>query len=350
MSILKFVKDFYEIFTSAKSFKDNDIFGSYWANRCGLHVLRLCMGHWMTQFRWWLLSWRLDKDLRDRFHKDGYLIIEDFLPEELFNKLEAEMRVYERGMRECHQGNTVTQRVLFDFEDEYNVPALLSLKNMEKLNNLFRYCGAANHSPVLYKEKVNNGVLDTDQPDPQKNLHSDTFHPTVKAWIYLDDVTEENGPYNYVRGSNRLTWERVKWEYNKSLDAKNSKDAYTQKGSFRANENDLKELGLPEPQAITAKKNTLVIANTYGFHKRGEAQDGTTRLSLYAQDRANPFPAFFTCDYVWTRDLRVWALKRRDYLNEREALAKGTQPMWRRSNLSAKKQDVLKAEKPKKAA
>src|SRR3546814_16690873 len=53
--------------------------------------------------------------------------------------------------------------------------------------------------------------------DPQTALHSDTFHPTMKAWFFLHDVADDEGPFQYVPGSHRLTPERIAWEKRKSL-------------------------------------------------------------------------------------------------------------------------------------
>ena len=36
--------------------------------------------------------------------------------------------------------------------------------------------------------------------DPQTDLHTDTFHPTVKAWLFLTDVAPETMPFVYVPG------------------------------------------------------------------------------------------------------------------------------------------------------
>ena len=55
-------------------------------------------------------------------------------------------------------------------------------------------------------------------PDPQLELHADTFHPSLKAWLFLTDVTDDQGPLTYVAGSHRLTPERLAWEQARSID------------------------------------------------------------------------------------------------------------------------------------
>ena len=40
---------------------------------------------------------------------------------------------------------------------------------------------------------------------------------------------------------------------------------------------------------IVCQKNSLIVFNTMGFHKRGSAPDGTIRDSLMAIFRMDPF-------------------------------------------------------------
>src|SRR3546814_11353522 len=59
--------------------------------------------------------------------------------------------------------------------------------------------------------------------DSQTALHSDTYHPTMKAWFFLHDVANDEGPFQYVPGSHRLTPQRIAWEKRKSLDRKSTR-------------------------------------------------------------------------------------------------------------------------------
>ena len=51
----------------------------------------------------------------------------------------------------------------------------------------------------------------------------------------------------------------------------------------------LAEIGLPTPRAISVPANTLVVADTFGFHARGASAVPTTRVEIWATGRRNPF-------------------------------------------------------------
>ena len=69
-------------------------------------------------------------------------------------------------------------------------------------------------------------------------------------------------------------------------------------------------MGLPAPAPVLVKANTLVLADTQGFHCRGEALDGRERSAIYVFMRTNPFnpvPGFRS--RAWRR-LELWLFKR----------------------------------------
>jgi len=141
---------------------------------------------------------------------------------------------------------------------------------------------------LYYLENVKNHFC-KGKLDPQKTLHTDTFHPTMKCWFFLEDVNDEMSPFNYVPCSQQLTWKRIKWEYRMSIGAKNIANGHYSKGSPRLTKEDLSALALPPVKAFTVKKNTLVIANTFGVHRRGNSIKKSTRLAIWGDSRTNPF-------------------------------------------------------------
>ena len=126
--------------------------------------------------------------------------------------------------------------------------------------------------------------------DPQSETHVDTFFSAIKFWLFLNDVPEENGPFCYSVGSCQNTKEKLLWEYRQSIDAHKSNNMGHREGSFRIDNDSLVNgLGFPEPKKLVVKKNSLVLQNNRGFHKRHNAQPGKIRVGLYGNLRASPF-------------------------------------------------------------
>ena len=137
---------------------------------------------------------------------------------------------------------------------------------------------------------INVIIADTPKKenDPQTDLHSDTFHATAKAWLFLHDVGLDDGAFNYVPKSHILTPERLQWEYEQSLTARSDSRAHHSLGSFRVTHSELERFGYVV-KTFSVKANTLVIADTRGFHSRTLSNKHTTRVSLDAYLRRNPF-------------------------------------------------------------
>jgi len=127
------------------------------------------------------------------------------------------------------------------------------------------------------------------EADPQTVLHADTFHATAKAWLFLDDVGEDDGPFAYVPGSHRVTPQRLTWEREQSVSAARSPDRMHSEGSLRATGSDLGAMGLPPPVRMAVPANTLIVADTSGFHRRSSSPRTTRRVELYATLRRTPF-------------------------------------------------------------
>ncbi len=294
----------FEFLTTGKSFKDNPLLGQYWLNWLGLHVFRYVMAHAITQLRWWQLRWMLTPAERASFHRDGFLQINNFLQPDLFTAVAAQAQAGADTVRQLTQQDTLTQRFLIDEAIMAQRPALDQLFKHKRLDRLLKYCGARNKKSLYYAQVIKNGVRSAAE-DPQKNLHSDTFHPTLKAWLFLADVTPDDGPLTYIPGSHRLTLARLKFEYQRSLSVLTHPDGYSEKGSMRLKAADAMQLQLqlPAPIAFCVPANTLVLANTHGFHARGQALPGRCRPEIWMYSRHNPFNPCAGLDFRWVSKL-----------------------------------------------
>ncbi len=281
--LLSALLDFGALFTASKSFRNNAAIGSRTANRLGLHVVRVVVAHAVMGLRMRLFGLAVPAADRRVFFADGILIKPDFLPPEHFRRIRDEVFAYDGRIREFVEGEARTRRAIFDDADRAQAPATLALETYKPLARLMAMAdGGA--PPTWSVECIVHGAN-----DPQTVLHSDTFHPSAKCWLYLDDVGPEAGPFVYATGSHRLTWRRLVWEYRRSLIARDLHDGHSEDGSFRADAADLAALGLGAATPRPVRANTLVVANTYGFHQRTPAPAGARRRAIYAFARSNPF-------------------------------------------------------------
>ncbi len=277
-----------ELFTSAKSFRDNPLLGSPRLNRLGLHRWRLRAAHHLTQRRRARLARLVSEPDRQAFERDGFVVVHDLLPAAVFEDLRSRLLSHRAAAREMLQGDTITRRIAVDGAMLRDLPELRALIDEPHWAGLTRYVAGYGRAPWLYVQTILNRVANGD-PDPQTTLHADTFHPTMKAWFFLTDVADDEGAFSYVPGSHRLSAARLAWEGERSLTARDHADRLSSRGSFRIDEGELTGLGLPAPVRLAVPANTLVVADTFGFHARGPSVRASIRIELWAYDRRNPF-------------------------------------------------------------
>lgn len=217
----------------------------------------------------------------------GVVTIPDFLPQDLFEQLEKECHSaleHETLSRVREDGPNLYTNIMGSQLSADAYPTLAATFKNEKIERLFK---AAERRDVKLEKIVNllsclvQGE-DNGKQDPETKLHEDTFHNTHKAWLYITDVELPHAPFVYVKDSHKhsLTG-RIKKSYEYSL----KKDSIH---SRRISKEELEELNLKET-VFTAKKNTFVIANTLGFHRRLRGEAGNKRVALAFSARFNPF-------------------------------------------------------------
>src|SRR6266571_399784 len=277
-----------QVFTQEKFFARNPVIGNRWLNEHGLHTARVAMACRLAEARRRRLARLISAEDRRRFDTDGFIVKRNFLPPDVFADLVAQVRAFRAPAREITEGDTITRHIALDPAALDRVPAARRLLDLPQYRNLLRYAGSSAAAPMVYIQTVLAGAING-APDPQRDLHTDTFHPTVKAWLFLTDVTPEAMPFVYVPGSHRLTPQRLEWERRMSIRA-SERAGQPETQLVRAiSRDELSEVGLPQPELISAPANTLVVADTFGFHARGASAEPTTRVEIWAFGRRNPF-------------------------------------------------------------
>ena len=264
----------------------------------------------MAAFRRRRLAMRVAPESRSQFDRDGFVMVPDFLPAEAFEALRTAALTAGPDCRSQQQGDTVTSRIPVGPALRKRFPQLDRLLDSPRWKGLMAYVASTRSEPLYYFQAIAGGTAEG-PPDPQLELHSDTFHPSLKAWLFLTNVADDGRPLTYVAGSHRLSPKRIAWERRKSITIKDEGDRLSQRGSLRVAPHELAELGLPQPTRFAVPANTLVLVDTCGFHARADSDRPTIRLELWAYCRRTPFLPLTGLDLL---SLRPIAMRRAHWL------------------------------------
>ena len=320
------------LLTGAKSFADNPILGAKRLNAAGLHVLRLKLAHALARSRRARLARLLPADWKEQFDRDGYVVVPDFLPPDLFQAISDEISDPGFDCRSHQQGDTITTRIPLGPRLLDRLPGLAALLGSPRWKGLMAYVASTRSAPLYYIQAISGGVVDG-PPDPQLQLHSDTFQPSLKAWLFLTDVPEDGRPLTYVAGSHRLSEARVAWEKRKSIEVMETGDRLSQRGSLRVTPDELTELGLPQPTHFSVPANTLVAIDTCGFHARASSDRPTLRVEIWAYCRRSPFLPWTGLDPLSWKPIAIrraeWIQKIVDWADRRGWMKQHWRPAGR---------------------
>lgn len=240
------------------------------------------------------------KNYLKSFLEKGVIVIENFLDNEDYQELKKEyynsMSKIKPKSAKATFGNTKKKDLSKLNHEIYN-----TFLNNKFLNEILKYC-CYNKNLNLnnYKKKEKNSgrifarIEDLEHISPsidvQKTWHVDTFHPTCKFWLYMDDHTKkEKGPFEYIEGSHINTIKKLKYENKQVINILNNKiNDESTSGSLRYYSHKIIEsLGYKTEQFKQAlyNENTLIIANTRAIHRRGHGEVGEKRYCIHGSIR-----------------------------------------------------------------
>jgi len=290
-----------------KSPRKNPLLGVQSWNERGFHRERVRIAAQLAERRRARLAGALSQEDRAAFDKNGYFLTENFLPDAEFQALKEAAFGNRFDAREMRQGETVTRMTPIPPTLQKRFPEIARAVNHPRALAQIRYASSRGGQPLCFFQTV---IAEPGKgpEDPQTSLHQDTFHATAKAWLFLHDVGEDEGPFCYVPGSHIANKMRLEWEYQCSLTAARDPRSHHASGSFRIRPHELSALGLPEPVRLAVPANTLVVADTFGFHGRTPSKKPTTRVELHWHIRRNPFLPWNGGDIKSFPGIRGWEL------------------------------------------
>jgi hypothetical protein len=276
-----------QLFSGEKAFHANPVLGSRSLNRRGLHVWRGRLAAALAASRRRRLERLVAPEDCGAFARDGFVVKPDLLPPEQFERLLREVETFRGRAAEVREGDAVTRRVPLTPSNLKRLPACRALLRTPAFRGLTRYVSSFDVDPIVSIQTIFTKAA-PGREDPQTAWHADSFHPTMKAWLFLQDVAEEDGPFCYAPGSHLRTARREALDKRRSLEASDPA-ARRKGGAFRFTSRELERLKTAAPLRLAVKANTLVVADTYGVHARGASAGPTARLEIWASTRRNPF-------------------------------------------------------------
>ena len=191
-----------------------------------------------------------------RLHRDGVAVIENYWPAERCAEARAELDRLIRDQPHSVRffSNNSDRRV---FGAETAGPQIQRfhddplLKSIGEIEGGFSIYNLATLGARIDATEANRGSGD--------GWHRDAFGYQFKAILYLNDVTEDNGPFEYIARSHKL------WRV--TLDSALGRfPAPPESRIDRDRINRLIERGMLAPRRVTGPAGTVVLANTAGVH------------------------------------------------------------------------------------
>ena len=163
----------------------------------------------------------------------------------------------------------------YDFSKKDSKKISLILRNSIDKNFNYHLSALAGYKCELKDMSYGLGVVYGENSNSE--MHQDTYGSTVKGFIYLQDVHDNDSPFQYLEGSYLDRAFRAK---KTNISVLNNDDFYSS-GSTR-----LRGLALEEAfkkyslRTFTGSKGLMIIANTAGYHRKGVHNSTKPRITL----------------------------------------------------------------------
>ena len=293
------LKNFKNFIGQAVNFTPTLYLGPRWLNYLGFQILRIF---------WHNLGRRKPRAVPERLQaivseldKSGTVLLHNFFPENVFTQILQEFdtayEVWALGKHHALESRGWDEKYFQDIEEFVAPYATPTANRYLAENEDFRLIvEAITHrkiksppQPMFWSILVKETGISEERIKYHNTqyLHADVVFPSVKIWIYLNDVNEENGAFVFAKGSHTPSWKWTLNEYKMSLRPQDY-GCITPEYAESA--------GILET-SLSAPANTVIISNHMGYHRRGEFRLGARRDAVhidfrYVESLRNRFSTF----------------------------------------------------------
>ena len=208
--------------------------------------------------------------------RDGALVVEDFITAEVVEQIKNEVMP---SMEKVWKGEYTGPNKHYQFP-EYGVYRLLEIDKISPASSVFFESEMINTLAQAFvtKDVKSYQRMAELKPEPGNFSISDDYHfddwkHRFKAFLYLTDVTEDEAPLRYVKGTHLPNEWRAEKDYEYHVSG-HKEGYYTVEEAQQI----MKDNGFEET-ILTGKAGTLILADVRGLH-RGTPLKKNNRLIL----------------------------------------------------------------------
>ncbi len=219
-------------------------------------------GYWNYPEKWAREDERT-RTILDTIKKTGFYVWPDFYDAERCKLLRAEIdRVAVEHKDKVSCDDLIGDTRLFgaekvsDLINEYNKDPVL-----QKLSDLYH----AQHAPAPFTMAARLEPNDINK-NKDHGWHRDSLRRQFKSIIYLSDVTEENGPYQYIAQSHHMR--------NILTDSMQGKIPYMSVAIKPESAQSIISQNPARLKTVTGEAGTLILTDTTGIHRGSTIKSG----------------------------------------------------------------------------
>ena len=272
-------------------FSKKHILSSKFLNKLGLPVLRTILTNSLINFRQFK-NCRPKDDIEFELIKNGIITIPNFLPINEFQELRkefSELISKKNNKNRNFKGVKSTEIKYDEFEQFPSMNKLIKNKLLTRLICVGEGLRSVKINSLLVENTRFGPTKHQRRQDPNNLIHADVHFHSHKVFYYMNDVTDEHGPFTYFKRSHQNNLYRLLYEFRRGrLDnasefgwrlENNLENKFFKKYYYNLLKNKYKAIG---------RANTLIIGNVHGFHKIGDALEGNEREVIRITFRHNP--------------------------------------------------------------
>lgn len=152
----------------------------------------------------------------------------------------------------------------------YNIDEKIPQAKEFAENKLLKYLGELYYQKQMWLQTVISQYNEVSKI-PCRGYHVDSYVNQFKTFIYLNDVSFNNGPHTYMKGSHKNTDNIVRKLHQCIKDEVTGRNKKVD--STGVSDKDARQMGFEEV-LITGKKGTVLLVDTRGLHQGGTLKKG----------------------------------------------------------------------------